>query len=143
MKEPERRFELLDHTADSGLRIFGDSLPRLFENAAFGLLATVVEGLEEAAPEDGVELRLSAPSNEELLVDWLNDRLYRFEANEEIHAWPRVTSLGAGELASDSHYRRIDWERDTFHAEVKSATYHGLSLVETNGTWIAEVILDL
>ena len=50
MNTPSHRFEILDHTADVGLRVFGDSLGELFESAAFGLLSTIVEDLPALAP---------------------------------------------------------------------------------------------
>lgn len=140
---PSRRYEIIDHTADSGIRVYGASPAELFVNAAFGLLATIVEGLDDMAPTDRRPLTLEAPDMDALLVDWMNDRLLRFDADEEIHAWPIVRDVTPTRLVVESGFRPIEWDRDVFHAEVKSATYHGLSIREKEGTWVAEVILDL
>ena len=76
-------------------------------------------------------------------VDWLNDRLFRFDAREEIHAWTTVERVEDGRLVAASGFRKVDWERDRFHAEIKSATYHGLRLERQGDLWVAEVIFDL
>ena len=138
-----KRFELIDHTADTGLRIFGPTIEALFENAGLGLLTTIVQDLDTMTPTSTVAVELEASDDADLLVDWLNDRLFRFDAREEIHAWSTVERVKSGKLAATSGYRKVDWDRDRFHAEIKSATYHGLSLERKGELWVAEVIFDL
>ena len=137
------RFEYLDHTADIGMRVFGESLEQLFQNANLGLLSYIVEGLDELRPTASERVELIARDDAELLIDWLNDRLYRFDAHEQIHAWATLEQVGEGRLLANSGYRLIDWERDTFRGEVKSATYHGLRLEREADLWVAEVVFDL
>jgi len=138
-----KRFELIEHTADTGLRVFGSSIETLFENAGLGLLSTLVQDLDAMTPSSTVAVELEAPDDADLLVDWLNDRLFRFDAREEIHAWATVERVRDGKLRATSGYRKVDWERDRFHAEIKSATYHGLRLERQGELWVAEVIFDL
>ena len=38
-----KRYELIDHTADVGLRAFGKTLPELFRNAAIGLFEMMTD----------------------------------------------------------------------------------------------------
>ncbi len=136
-------YEFFEHTADMGLRVRADTLPLLFEHAARGLLDLIVEDLEALRPTDEAEVRLTAPDDADLLVDWLNDRLYHFDAREEIHAWPTLALVGGGRLEGRSGFIRIDRDRHRFHGEVKSTTYHGLVLERRGDFWIAEVIFDL
>jgi SHS2 domain-containing protein len=137
------RFETFEHTADVGLRAFGETLEALFENAAYGLCSMLVRGLDSLSPTDEVSVDLESMNNEDLLVEWLNDRLFRFDAFDEIHAWPRLKRVADGRLEGGSGFTPIDWERHNFHAEIKSATYHGLRLERRDDIWVAEVILDL
>ena len=136
-------FELFDHTADVGLRVSGGSLPVLFANAAHGLMTFMVMDLDSLRPEGVEAVALSSESTDDLLVDWLNDRLYRFDALEEIHAWAELETVEEGRLAGRSRFVRIDWDRHRFHTEVKSITYHGLRLERKGDLWLAEVIFDL
>jgi SHS2 domain-containing protein len=137
------RFETFEHTADVGLRVFGETLERLFENAAYGLCSMLVRDLDSVTPTAEVPVELESLNNDDLLVEWLNDRLYRFDAFDEIHAWPRLERVAEGRLRGGSGFTPIDWQRHNFHAEIKSATYHGFRLERRGDIWVAEVILDL
>lgn len=138
-----RSFAYTDHTADVGMRVEGESLAALFSYAAFGLLAYTVENLERLAATTQVAVEMQAPSDPELLVDWLNERLFLFDARGEIHAWPELDEVGDGRLVGRSGYAPVDWERMDFGPEVKSVTYHGLELARRGDLWVAEVIFDL
>ena len=70
-----KRFEVLDHTADIGLIVYGDDLRTLFENAgeAFFHLITDLKKVRRR-----VERRISigGESLDRLMVDWLSELLY-------------------------------------------------------------------
>jgi SHS2 domain-containing protein len=136
-------YRYTDHTADVGMRVEGESLEALFAYAALGLLAYTVVNLDRLAPAEHVAVEMTAPSDAELLVDWLNERLFLFDARGEIHAWPELDRVGDGRLVGKSGYRAVDFDRMTFGPEVKSVTYHGLSVERRDALWIAEVIFDL
>jgi SHS2 domain-containing protein len=139
----DRRYEVLDHTADVQVRIFGRTLEELFANAAWALFDTIVENLDALAPTTERSLTLRANDDATLLVDWMNELLYRFDAHGEIHAWPAVAFVRAGLMEARASYRPVDWSRDRFHTEVKSVTYHGLALTGDGKVWSAEVVFDL
>ena len=141
--ESPPEFEFVDHTADVGLRVRGETLERLFENAAHGLMHYLVEELEALQKIDSERIELRSTSDAELLVDWMNELLFRFDAREQIHAWAEVERVERGSLVAQSGYLPIDWNQHRFGGEVKSVTYHGLSLERHGDSWIAEVILDL
>jgi SHS2 domain-containing protein len=139
----EDRYEILDHTADVRVRIVGPTLERLFENAAWALFDTIVENLGSLTPAKEASIVLEASDDPTLLVDWMNELLYRFDARGEIHAWPKVRTVRGGELDANSAFRLVDWQHDRFHTEVKSVTYHGLALARDGGIWSADVVFDL
>jgi SHS2 domain-containing protein len=137
------RITYTDHTADVGMRVEGETLEALFAHAAFGLLGYTVASLDRLRPSSYVGVEMQAPSDAELLVDWLNERLFLFDARAEIHAWPELDHVGDRRLVGRSGFLPVDWDRMTFGPEVKSITYHGLKLERQGGLWTAEVIFDL
>jgi len=139
----ETRYQILDHTADVRVRVHGSALERLFENAAWALFDVIVDGLEGLVPTEEEPVSLGGADASSLLVDWMNDLLYRFDARGQIHAWPLVSSVNDSSLAATARFRSIDWSRDRFHTEVKSVTYHGLHLERRGDLWVAEVVFDL
>jgi len=136
-------YETIDHDADTGLRIVAPTRAELFTLAARGLFDALVADLDTLAPTRTAAIALEAPTDGELLVDYLNELLFRFDAEHQIHAWPRVDTAGEGQLRAASGYLPIDWGRHRFHAEIKSATYHDLRFERRDGDWVAQVIFDL
>ena len=137
-----RDFETFDHTADIGLIARGRTLEGLFANAAAGLVDLMVDpaGLREETP---ITVTVSAADPEALLVAWLNELLYLLDVRRFLPRRICVTALSATTLKAELSGDTVDPARHVVRRMVKAATYHGLSLIRTNGVWEARVILDL
>jgi SHS2 domain-containing protein len=137
-------WETFDHTADLGLRVRGDDLEDLFRTAAEALTEIIVSNREQVRSEGFERVEMEASSLEELLVDWLNDLIYRCEVEHQIFGRFEVTlNLSRLRLVALIHGETIDPDRHVLDHEVKAATRHGLKLVPEDGRWVAEVILDI
>src|SRR5512135_3926139 len=79
-RESRRKYRHLSHTADLGLRIYGDSLEELFENAGAALISVLTDRRYLSLTEIR-EIALEAPDREALLVDWLNRLLYLYDVD--------------------------------------------------------------
>ena len=135
-------YELFDHTADLGLRIVSPDLDGLFRDAAIGFFSVVVEPSCPAGGTRELEFRLAADRLDHLLVDWLNELLFLFDAQQQLLDSFRVTVRGT-ELEATARSRPADVARDRMLHEVKAITYHGLRVERTTEGWLAEVILDI
>ncbi len=135
-------FETFEHTADIGLVARGRTLEELFANAAAGLVDLMVDpaGLRE---ETRLELTVSAPDREALLVAWLNELLYLLDAQGFVPRRSRILNLTDTQLAAELVGERIDPARHAVRRMVKAATYHELQVQQQGGQWEARVILDL
>lgn len=135
-------FEVLDHTADVGIRAYGGSREEAFANCALGMMSLILD-VESVEPRERKEVVVEASGPEELLVRWLSEILYLVEAEGwafggfEVHkvSGRRVEGWGLGEP--------LDAEKHKVSGEIKAPTYHMLLLKEENGTWIAQVIFDV
>jgi SHS2 domain-containing protein len=130
------------HTADLGLEVEAPTLAAVFERAGLAMLALMVD-LAAVEPRERVSLALEADSLEELLHDWLQALLVRFQAAgfaiselavEEVSA-RSVRGWGAGE--------HVDRSRHRLYTEIKGVTYHQLAVRETPAGWGARLILDV
>ena len=139
-------FELLEHTADVGIRARGPTLEETFEQATLGLaevqgaLAPGREGVLGLG--ERVAVQVSAPDPGALLVDWLNEVLWLAETRQAAVAGVRVERVGAavasGSVVLDSGGPAPD---GTF---VKAVTYHRLRVEpDPEGGWLVEVYLDV
>lgn len=137
-----RPFETFEHTADIGLAARGRTLEEVFVNAAMGLVDLIVDpaGLRDDARLD---VSVSAPDREALLVAWLNELLYLLDTRGFLPRRCRIEQIGETELTAELAGDRIDRDRHALRRVVKAATYHGLRLARADGQWNARVILDL
>jgi SHS2 domain-containing protein len=154
-------FELLEHTADVGIRARGATLEEAFEQATLGLAevqGALAPGPEEGAADPGervagpeeraresreaVAVEVSAADPGGLLVDWLNEVLWLTETRRAGVAGVRVERVGDGTASGSVVLSSGGPAPDgTF---VKAVTYHRLR-VEPNpgGGWLVEVYLDV
>jgi len=143
MKHPP--FEILEHTADVGLRAFGETLPELFANAAQGMIAVAFEGedaSQESRPEKCRKLAARGEDREELLINFLSEILYALDTEGWRFAEFRVQTIesnaieaeGWGERSERSAHRRV---------AVKAVTYHQVSVTQTAEGWEAVVYFDI
>lgn len=75
------RYELIEHTADIGLRIYAPDLEGLFVCGAKGLFDIMVDS-KNIRPRKSYPVEVRAPDLEELLVAWFREILFLFTAKE-------------------------------------------------------------
>jgi SHS2 domain-containing protein len=133
-------YELLEHTADVGIRARGPSLEAAFEQATQGL----AEILGAPAPGSGepVPIEVAAGDPGGLLVDWLNEVLWLREVRQAAAvAGVRVDRVGDGTATGTITLAGGPAADGT---AVKAATYHRLRVEPgPGGGWLIEVYLDV
>lgn len=135
------RVEILEHTADVGLRIFGDTPEEVLEAAALGL--TTLEGAWY--PGEGRErsVQVEAPDLPALLVAWLDELLYLRDAEDAVFGGFAVDVSEHGPRLEARVRTAPRGDRVLESAGVKAATYHGLRFQRKNAGWMADVYLDV
>ena len=147
-------FEFLDHTADAAVRLTAADPPGLFQSGAEALVCLYLgesEALTFVAATDiasaaKVRVALEAEDGESLLVDFLNELIFLFDAEHFLCGRIEVEDLCfdsparfAGELLGTRHAV----EGREFETEVKAATFHGVEIVREGGALTVEVVFDL
>ena len=135
-------FETFEHTADLGLRVRADDLNTLFAEAARGLFSMIVPDLDSVRPSQTVSISVPGELSELLLFDWLNELLYTYEVRHLLLCRFDVCFVQGG-LTATANGEPIDRARHVLDHEVKAITYHGLTLRQHAGHWLAEVIVDI
>ena len=135
-------FEILEHTADVGLRIHGRTLPELFENAASGLMALAIEP-QDIRPAERLPLSATASDAEQLLVNWLSEILYHMDAEGWAFARFAIHRCGTTAVEGEGWGERRSLASRSRSVAVKAVTYHQLAVRETPGAWEAVVYFDI
>jgi SHS2 domain-containing protein len=136
-------YETFAHTADIGLRVSAADLLTLLQEAGHGLLALLVENPASVQPQQSVLIEIPySGDNSYLLFDWLNELLFLFEAQHLLISQFDLV-LEAKKLVATVAGEPLDRSRHQTDHEVKAITYHGLTVVQVQEGWRAEVILDI
>ena len=130
------------HGADIGVRGTGSTRAAAFAQVATALAASVVEPALVSASEV-VSIVCTAPDDRLLLYDWLNAVIYEMAVRRMVFGRFDV-SLEGQRLEGRAWGEAVDPVRHAPAVEPKGATMTGLKVEQaTDGTWIAECIVDV
>ncbi len=138
-----KRYQLIDHTADTGIRVFGDDLEELFSGAGEALF-DIIFGLENiSGSEKGGRVEVGGEDLPDLLAGWLGKLLLKCELDDFLSSRFSIISLDEKHLSADIFGERFNPSAHKALTEVKGVTYHGLKVWQKEGIWTAEVIFDV
>ena len=136
---------LFEHKADIGIRGIGKNAEEAFSEAAKAMLGIMIE-LKSVAKKEKIEIETKADSLENLLVEFLNEILFKMDAEEMIFSGAKVKEIkeanGKFSLKAELHGEKKN-KRHKFMTEVKAATYSQLKAKEEKGKFVAECIVDV
>ncbi len=137
-----RRFEILDHTADIGLIVYGENLRALFENAGVAFFRLITD-LRKVKRRVERKIVIEGESLDRLIVDWLSHLLYLHDVENVLFREFKVESVGEDGLKAIAKGEFFQEKVHVIKTEVKAVTYHRLEVRKEKGRWRAQVILDL
>ena len=122
------RYENLEHTADVMIKAHGSSLKECFENAAFGMIDTILDA-SKVEPRSVKEIAVEGDSLEDLLYNFLSEVLFIFDAERLVLCRFEV-NIQKGRLTCRAWGERFDREKHAPKQEIKAVTYHMLQVNE-------------
>ncbi len=142
IRKGKKRFEILDHTADIGLIIYGEDLKVLFENAGEAFFHLITD-LKRVRPREERRIELKGESLERLMVDWLNELLYLHEVENLLFKTFWVEAVSEEGLKARVRGEGFEAGRHVIKTGVKAVTHHQIQVKKEDGGWRAQVIVDL
>ena len=138
-----KKYTFIDHTADLGIIAYGNTLKELFTNAAMATFVTIAE-LNSIDETVSIKIDVKADTVEELIVEWLRELLFQHEVEGVFFKRVEIEKISETSVTAMAYGEPIDLSKHMFNTEIKSVTYHKLSVKKLkNGTWKAQVIFDL
>ncbi len=139
---PMKNYQVLEHTADIGIRVKSPSLEGLFKNAGLAITDLSAEKQKNLYPEKHkIIIMQKADNAEELFVNWLNELLSVSATEGLIFEDIKINQIN--EKFVDAIAIGSDRRNYKTNIEIKAATYHQLKVQKTNSYWQAEVIFDV
>ena len=137
----DKKFDILDHTADTGIIAYGENLKEAFENAALGMFSLVTD-LISIENDQTIKIDIKSSDFESLLVSWLNELIYLFDVDNIIFDKFDITRLDKNSLSATVYGEKVDLSRHEIRTGIKAATYHMLKIDE-NDPCRVQVLFDI
>jgi SHS2 domain-containing protein len=137
-----KRYETFDHTADLGIRIFGQTYEELMANAAYALFDLLTD-LDRVQETLAYAIHVEAAEREELLVRWLSELLFLSESQGFLFKRFQFSHLDQTSLQAVAHGEKFAPSRHEFKMEIKAVTYHQVAMKEKDGAWEGRIIFDI
>lgn len=135
-------YEIIDHTADLGIRVTAADVKELFKTAGHAMfeqitdLSTVRENRIKRVEVTGVDIA-------DLMINWLRALFSIWTLEYGLAARFSIRKLTGRELQSHVFYDIFDPKRHEIKTDIKAVTYSGISVEQTTAGWEATVIFDI
>jgi SHS2 domain-containing protein len=136
----EKEFEVLSHTADVGIIAYGSDMKGAFANAAKGMFSLITE-LDDVEESQKRDIEMNAPTQEDLLVAWLNELIYLFDVENMLFKRFEISQLNETSLKARGYGEKVNSSKHKIKMGVKATTYHMLKIDKDNGR--VQVIFDI
>jgi len=135
-------YEILDHTADVCLRIYGKSFGELFENAARAMMELITDR-EKINPSQEIEIEVHGENIEELLVHWLQEILFLHEVKKMVFKDFRLNLISETHAKGKAIGEKIDIDKHELSFDIKAVTYHNLKIEPINDKLKVDIVFDV
>ena len=137
-----KTYELIDHTADVGIKAYGKTLSEAFENAAKGMF-DIITDKSEIENIGQYDIELETDNLEQLLVDWLSELLFLNSANNIVFGFFKVEiDEKKNKLSAKVFGEKFDLSKHKVGTEIKAVTYHILE-VNNKKPYYVQVLFDI
>ena len=146
MRDVQKRYDFLEHTADAYIAAYGRTLEEAFENAAVATF-DVMTDVKKVKPQVEDTVEVEAQDQYALLYNWIEELLVRFEVTNTLFSRFKIsvieeTSRGLrlkAKIWGDS----FDPNKHPQRVGVKAVTYHMMEIVKESKAVTVKFILDI
>ena len=137
-----KKYTLIDHTADIGIKAYGKSLSEAFENAAKGMF-DIITDKSDIDSVGQYDIELSADDLEQLLVDFLSELLYLNSAKSLVFGFFKIDlDEKQKKLNAKVFGEKFVFSKHKIGTEIKAVTYHMLE-IKKNKKYSLQVLFDI
>lgn len=137
-----RKFRFIEHMGDIGMEVSGSDLKALFRHAAEAFTEVVTDA-ETVRARRSQNIFLRGEQVEDLLVRWLNELIFLFDAKGLLFSVFEVVSVDECHIEATIRGEVFDKDRHPIKTTVKGATYHLLEVARKEEIWTARIVMDL
>jgi SHS2 domain-containing protein len=131
---------------DAIVEAYGATLEEAFENAAKGLMDTMID-LKSVRPKKEIKFSSKGQDLYSLLFDWLDKVMLSLVADRMVISQFSVKikkqQIKGYSLEGTANGEPLDLARHGYKVEIKAVTYHEMKITQEKGTVTVRFLLDL
>lgn len=135
-------YEILDHTADASVRVYGKSFEEILRSSALAMMDLITDR-ETVQPEQEIEIEAMGETDEGVLVNWLQEVLFQHQVKKMFFCEFEVEMIDENRVKGKAFGEKINPEKHEFGTEIKGISYHGLKLERVNDRLETDIIFDI
>ncbi|MGE4357014.1 MAG: archease [Candidatus Omnitrophota bacterium] len=137
-----KKYQLISHTADLGIEVYGRSREEIFLNSAYAMFDLITD-LEKVQIKDKIELKAFSDDENELLIDWLRHLHSYYAVDEYLFRKFQILDLTAHEVRGIAEGEKFNPEIHSIKKEIKAVTYHSMGIVKEKSLYKTQIIFDV
>ncbi len=126
---------------DAYIEAEGSSLEEAFENAAKGLIDTMLD-INKIEARDKVLIEAKGYDLEELLYNWLEEILLKLSVDRIALKEFKVKIID-DKIEAEAYGEPLDLKKHNYKVEIKAITYHLMEVKKEDGKYKVRFLLDL
>jgi SHS2 domain-containing protein len=135
-----KKYQILEHTADVRAQVFGKTKEELFSNAMKGMTEISQPKIKDDKQIIKNRIMVNSIDLDNLLVDFLSEILYLSQVNKRTYNNIKFLKFSDKGLEGEL----IGNEVEFFGEDIKAVTYHGLKIEKNkNGLYQVTVLFDI
>lgn len=141
----DKIYELIDHTADLSIKVYGKDLEELLNNCSAAMMDVICD-LNTIELKNQYSVSSSGNSEEELLVNLLQELLYLHEVKKLLFCkfeFKINDNIKNREVEGNVWGEEIDFSRHDLLNDIKGVTYSDLKVEHKNGKLSAKITFDI
>jgi SHS2 domain-containing protein len=140
--EPQKPYEVFEHTADVGLHAWGRTLSELFVHAAQGMESLMVAP-EQVRVRVRREIAVTGHDEVSLLIAWLNELIVLFDTEYLLLRQFEIDDISGTYLKGHASGEPYDAQRHDLGSAIKAVTWHEAAVERTGEGYKARIIFDI
>jgi SHS2 domain-containing protein len=137
-----KKFETFPHTADIGLRVYGNDLKDLFVNSGEGILFLMREE-KDIEEKETYNFKIESDYLEMLLYKFLNEFIYLFDSKNFIANRFIIEEFNEKEINGKIFGETFDPKRHKIKYAIKSCTLEDMKFEKIDSLYKVEIIFDI
>jgi len=135
------QFEFLEHTADIKFQAFGKSIEEAFSNSALGMFNAMYKEKIKSVKE--LEFSVEGHDLISLLYNFLEELIFHLDSENFFLSSVEKIKIDKENFKLSATLKGDNAENYNIGLDVKAITYNDMQVLEKDGEWVTQAVLDV